>query len=238
MESEWWRGAIIYQIYPRSFYDSNQDGTGDLAGIQAKLDYIASLGVDAIWISPFFRSPMRDFGYDVSDYRAVDPIFGSNADFSALLVAAHQRGLKVIIDMVLAHTSDDHEWFRESRQNRTNTKADWYVWADPNPDGTPPNNWLAAFGGPAWQWEARRQQYYLHHFLRGQPNLNWHHPELTGAMLGEVRYWLQAGVDGLRLDAITTLSHDPQLRSNPSCKLDPKDPEFLTKSRNPFFGRP
>ena len=235
MESEWWRGAIIYQIYPRSFYDSNQDGTGDLAGIQAKLDYIASLGVDAIWISPFFRSPMRDFGYDVSDYRAVDPIFGSNADFSALLVAAHQRGLKVIIDMVLAHTSDDHEWFRESRQNRTNTKADWYVWADPNPDGTPPNNWLAAFGGPAWQWEARRQQYYLHHFLRGQPNLNWHHPELTAAMLGEVRYWLQAGVDGLRLDAITTLSHDPQLRSNPSCKLDPKDPEFLTKSRNPFF---
>jgi alpha-glucosidase len=142
MQSEWWRGAIIYQIYPRSFYDSNHDGTGDLSGIRAKLDYVASLGVDAIWISPFFKSPMRDFGYDVSDYRKVDPIFGSNADFNALVEAAHERGLKVIIDMVLAHTSDQHAWFQECRQNRTNSKADWYVWADPNPDGTPPNNWI------------------------------------------------------------------------------------------------
>ena len=235
MESEWWRGAIIYQIYPRSFYDSKRDGTGDLAGIQAKLDYVASLGVDAIWISPFFKSPMRDFGYDVSDYRAVDPIFGANADFYALMAAAHKRGLKVIVDMVLGHTSDQHAWFRESRQNRTNPKADWFVWADPNPDGTPPNNWISTFGGPAWQWEARRQQYYLHHYLRSQTNLNWHNPEVTAAMFNEVRFWLDAGVDGLRLDAITTLSHDPELRSNPADKPDPKDPEFLTKSRNPFY---
>jgi alpha-glucosidase len=235
MKSEWWRGAIIYQIYPRSFYDSNRDGTGDLAGIQAKLDYISSLGVDAIWISPFFKSPMRDFGYDVSDYREVDPLFGSNEDFYALLAAAHERDLKVIIDMVLAHTSDQHSWFQESRNSRTNPKADWYVWADPNPDGTPPNNWISPFGGPAWQWEARRQQYYLHHFLRSQPNLNWHNPEVAAAMFDEVRFWLDAGVDGLRLDAITTLSHDPGLRNNPARKPDPRDPEFLTSSRNPFY---
>jgi alpha-glucosidase len=235
MNSEWWRGAIIYQIYPRSFYDSNRDGTGDLAGIHAKLDYISSLGVDAIWISPFFKSPMRDFGYDVSDYRAVDPIFGSNEDFIALLAAAHERGLKVIIDMVLAHSSDEHSWFCESRSSRANPKADWYVWADPNPDGTHPNNWISPFGGPAWQWEPRRQQYYLHHFLRSQPNLNWQNPEVAAAMFDEVRFWLDAGVDGLRLDAITTLSHDPKLRSNPARKLDPKDPGFLAESRNPFY---
>src|SRR5262249_32975152 len=235
MEPEWWRGAIIYQIYPRSFYDSNRDGTGDLAGIQAKLDYISSLGVDAIWISPFFKSPMRDFGYDISDYRAVDPLFGSNEDFIALLGAAHQRGLKVIIDMVLAHTSDQHSWFRESCRNRTNPKADWYVWADPNPDGTPPNNWISPFGGPAWQWEARRRQFYLHHFLRGQPNLNWQNPEVSQAMFEEVRFWLAAGVDGLRLDAITSLSHDPELRNNPACELNPNDSGYATQVRNPFY---
>src|SRR5262249_18591842 len=235
MKPEWWRGAIIYQIYPRSFYDSNRDGTGDLAGIRAKLDYISSLGVDAIWISPFFKSPMRDFGYDVSDYRAVDPLFGSNEDFIALLGAAHERGLKVIIDMVLAHTSDQHSWFRESRSSRTNPKSDWYVWADANSDGTPPNNWISPFGGPAWQWEARRRQYYLHHYLREQPNLNWHNPEVAAAMFDEVRFWLDAGVDGLRLDAIPTLSHDLALQSNPARALDPKDPEFPSLSRNPFY---
>src|SRR6201987_6363698 len=165
MESEWWRGAIIYQIYPRSFFDANGDGTGDLPGIIRKLYYISGLGVDAIWISPFFKTPMRDFGYDVSDYRAVDPIFGSNADFHGLMAAAHERGLKVIIDMVLGHTSDQHAWFHESRQNRTNAKAAWFVWADPNPEGAPSNNWRSTFGGPDWQWEARRQQYYLHHYL-------------------------------------------------------------------------
>jgi alpha-glucosidase len=235
MEPEWWRGAIIYQIYPRSFCDSNGDGTGDLAGIQTKLDYVASLGVDAIWISPFFKSPMRDFGYDVSDYRAVDPIFGANEDFYSLMAAAHERGLKVIIDMVFGHTSDQHAWFCESRQDRTNAKSDWFVWADANPDGTPPNNWISTFGGPAWQWEPRRQQYYLHHYLRSQTNLNWHNPEVAAAMFNEVRFWLDAGVDGLRLDAITTLSHDPELRNNPAAKPDPQDPEFLTKSRNPFY---
>ncbi|HKM58235.1 MAG TPA: alpha-amylase family glycosyl hydrolase, partial [Chthoniobacterales bacterium] len=159
MKTEWWRGAIIYQVYPRSFQDSNGDGTGDLGGITSRLDYIASLGVDAIWISPFFKSPMRDFGYDVSDYRAVDPIFGNNADFTELLAAAHERGLKVIVDMVLAHTSDKHPWFQESCLSRSNPKSDWYVWADANPDGTPPTNWISVFGGSAWQWDARRRQY-------------------------------------------------------------------------------
>ncbi|MDQ2695684.1 MAG: alpha-glucosidase family protein [Pseudomonadota bacterium] len=211
----WWRGAVIYQIYPRSFLDANGDGIGDLPGILARLDYVKSLGVDALWISPFFKSPMKDYGYDVSDYRTVDPLFGSNADFDQIIDAAHQRGLKVMVDMVLAHTSDQHPWFQESRQSRTNPKADWYVWADPKPDGTPPNNWMAVFGGPSWKWESRRRQYYLHHFLEAQPNLNWHNPEVIDAMLGEVEFWLERGVDGLRLDAITTLVHDPQLRDNP-----------------------
>jgi alpha-glucosidase len=219
MAHPWWRGAIIYQIYPRSFLDANGDGIGDLPGVRSRLDYIASLGVDAIWISPFYRSPMKDFGYDVADYRAVDPMFGTDADFHALLADAHARGLRVIIDLVLPHSSDQHAWFQESRQSRDNPRADWYVWADPRPDGTPPNNWLAVFGGPAWQWEARRAQYYLHYFLREQPNLNWNNPAVVEAMLGEARFWLERGVDGFRLDAITTLVHDPLLRDNPP--LDP-----------------
>jgi alpha-glucosidase len=234
MKSEWWRGAIIYQVYPRSFFDANDDGTGDLAGITRKLDYIADLGVDAIWISPFFKSPMRDFGYDVADYRTVDPIFGTNSDFNALLSAAHDRGLKVIIDMVLGHTSDKHVWFQESCQSLRNPKADWYVWADPNPDGTPPNNWLSIFGGSAWQWDARRRQYYLHHYLRAQPNLNWHNQEVVDAMFGEVRFWLDAGVDGLRLDAITTLTHDPELRNNPPLNANPNETQSLPEANNPF----
>ena len=229
MESEWWRGAIIYQVYPRSFFDANDDGTGDLPGIDQKLDYISGLGVDAIWISPFFKSPMRDFGYDVADYRAVDPIFGTNSDFVSLLSLAHERGLKVIIDMVLAHTSDQHLWFKESCRNRTNEKADWYVWADPKPDGTPPNNWSSVFGGSAWQWESRRRQYYLHHYLRSQPNLNWHNPAVRAAMFQEVRFWLDAGVDGLRLDAITTLAHDLELRDNPA--RNPESERFSTLCR-------
>ena len=234
MKSEWWRGAIIYQIYPRSFFDSNEDGTGDLIGITQKLDYISHLGVDAIWISPFFKSPMRDFGYDVGDYRMVDPIFGTNSDFNALLLAAHEKGLKVIIDMVMGHTSDQHLWFQESRQNLTNPKANWYVWAEPKADGTPPNNWLSVFGGSAWQWHAGRKQYYLHHYLRGQPNLNWHNQEVVDAMFGEVRFWLDAGVDGLRLDAITTLTHDPELRDNPPLNPDPSDTKLLPGANNPF----
>jgi alpha-glucosidase len=234
MKSEWWRGAIIYQVYPRSFFDANDDGTGDMAGITRKLDYIADLGVDAIWISPFFKSPMRDFGYDVADYRTVDPIFGTNSDFNALLSAAHERDLKVIIDMVLGHTSDKHLWFQESCQSLTNPRADWYVWADPNPDGTPPNNWLSIFGGSAWQWDARRRQYYLHHYLRAQPNLNWHNQEVVDAMFGEVRFWLDAGVDGLRLDAITTLTHDPELRNNPPINANPNETKSLPEANNPF----
>jgi alpha-glucosidase len=234
MKSEWWRGAIIYQVYPRSFFDANDDGTGDLAGITRKLDYIADLGVDAIWISPFFKSPMRDFGYDVADYRTVDPIFGTNSDFNSLLSAAHERDLKVIIDMVLGHTSDKHLWFQESCQSLRNPKADWYVWADPNPDGTPPNNWLSIFGGSAWQWDARRRQYYLHHYLRAQPNLNWHNQEVVDAMFGEVRFWLDAGVDGLRLDAITTLTHDPELRNNPPLNANSNETKALPEANNPF----
>jgi len=216
MDHPWWRGAIIYQIYPRSFRDSNGDGIGDLPGIIAGLDHVAELGVDAIWISPFFRSPMKDYGYDVADYRSVDPIFGTDADADRLIAAAHERGLRVLIDLVLPHSSDQHPWFVESRSSRDNPKADWYVWADAKPDGSPPNNWLAVFGGPSWQWEVRRQQYYLHHFLREQPNLNWHNPAVADAMLAEARSWLDRGVDGFRLDAISTLVHDPLLPDNPA----------------------
>ncbi len=212
----WWRGAVIYQIYPRSFQDSNGDGIGDLPGILDRLDYVASLGVDAIWISPFFKSPMADFGYDIADYRDVDPMFGTLDDFDRLVAKAHALGLKVIIDQVLSHTSIEHAWFKESRQSRDNPKADWYVWADPKPDGTPPNNWLSLFGGCAWQWEPRREQYYLHNFLVSQPDLNFHNPDVQQATLDNVRFWLERGVDGLRLDAINFCFHDRQLRDNPA----------------------
>ncbi|EQD65726.1 oligo-1,6-glucosidase, partial [mine drainage metagenome] len=211
----WWRGAVIYQIYPRSFLDSDGNGVGDLPGILARLDYIASLGVDAIWIAPFFKSPMADFGYDIADYHAVDPLFGTLHDFDRLLAAAHARGLRVMIDQVLSHTSIEHAWFRESRQSRDNPKADWYVWADAKPDGTPPNNWLSIFGGPAWTWEPRRQQYYLHNFLDAQPDLNFHNPMVRAAALDNVRFWLERGVDGVRLDAINFCFHDALLRDNP-----------------------
>ena len=180
-DADWWRGAVIYQVYPRSFADTNGDGIGDLAGVLAQLDYIASLGVDAIWLSPFFKSPMKDFGYDVSAYRQVDPIFGTLEDFDRLVAAAHERGLRIIIDQVLNHTSDQHAWFQQSRGSRDNAKADWYVWAEPKPDGTPPNNWLSIFGGSAWQWEPRRGQYYLHNFLVSQPDLNYHNPAVRRA---------------------------------------------------------
>lgn len=211
----WWRGATIYQIYPRSFLDTNGDGIGDLPGIVAKLEYVASLGVDAIWVSPFFKSPMADFGYDIADYRAVDPVFGTLADFDRLVAAAHGLGLKVIIDQVLSHTSDQHAWFQESRQSRTNPKSDWYVWADARADGTPPNNWLSIFGGVAWTWEPRRGQYYLHNFLSKQPDLNFHNPDVLRASLDNLRFWLERGVDGVRLDAINFCFHDKLLRDNP-----------------------
>jgi len=211
----WWRGAAIYQIYPRSFADTNGDGIGDLKGITARLDYVASLGVDAIWLSPFFTSPMRDFGYDVADFCAVDPVFGSLGDFDALVERAHGLKLKVIIDQVYSHSSDQHAWFQESRSSRSNDKTDWYVWADAKPDGSPPNNWQSVFGGPAWTWDGRRGQYYLHNFLPDQPDLNVHNPAVQDALLDVARFWLERGVDGFRIDAINFAMHDPQLRDNP-----------------------
>ncbi len=212
---DWWRGAVIYQIYPRSYSDSNGDGIGDLPGIISKLDYVASLGVDAIWISPFFKSPMKDFGYDISDYRDVDPIFGSIDDFRNLMNEAHKRGLKVILDQVWSHTSDQHDWFKESRMNKNNAKSDWYIWADSKPDGTPPNNWLSIFGGPAWTWDTRRQQYYCHHFLSTQPALNLWNPKVREAILNTARFWFEMGVDGFRLDVINCALAHPELNHNP-----------------------
>lgn len=214
-DPDWWRGAVIYQIYPRSFQDSNGDGIGDLAGIVARVPYIASLGVDAIWISPFFTSPMKDFGYDVSNYCDVDPMFGTLSDFDAVIRTAHDHGVRVMIDLVLSHTSDQHPWFTESRASRNNPRSDWYVWAEPKPDGTPPNNWLSIFGGPAWQWNAERQQYYLHNFLTSQPDLNFHCDAVQDALLDVARFWLKRGVDGFRLDTINFYVHDAQLRNNP-----------------------
>jgi alpha-glucosidase len=229
----WWRGATIYQIYPRSFLDTNGDGVGDLPGIIERLDYVATLGVDAVWISPFFKSPMADFGYDIADYRAVDPLFGTLADFDRLVAKAHALGLKVVIDQVPSHTSDQHPWFEESRQSRDNPKSDWYVWADAKPDGTPPNNWLSIFGGVAWHWEPRRGQYYLHNFLAQQPDLNFHNRDVQRATLDNMRFWLGRGVDGLRLDAINFCFHDARLRDNPPRpKRERKATGF--KSDNPY----
>ena len=211
----WWKGAVIYQIYPRSFADSNGDGIGDLKGATAHLDHVASLGCDVVWISPFFTSPMKDFGYDVADYCDVDPIFGSLADFDALVDRAHQLGLKVMIDQVYSHSSDEHPWFLESRSSHDNPKADWYVWADPKADGSPPNNWQSVFGGPSWTWDARREQYYHHSFLKEQPQLNLHNAEVQDALLAVAKFWLDRGVDGFRLDALNFAMHDPSLRDNP-----------------------
>ena len=219
-DQPWWRGATIYQIYPRSFQDSDGDGVGDLAGIVARLDHIAALGVDAIWISPSFPSPMRDFGYDVSDYCGVDPLFGTMADFDTLVEETHTRGLKIIVDQVYAHTSDLHPWFAESRSGKCNSKSNWYVWEDPRPDGTPPNNWQSVFGGPAWTWDARRRQYYMHTFLKEQPQLNVHDAQVQDALLGAMRFWLDRGVDGFRLDALNHSMHDPLLRDNPPAPDD------------------
>ena len=211
----WWRGGVIYQIYPRSYADSNGDGIGDLPGITGKLEYVARLGVDAIWLSPFFKSPMKDFGYDISDYCDVDPMFGTLDDIRALVKRAHELGLKVMIDQVLSHTADTHPWFVESRSSRDNPKADWYVWADCKQDGNPPNNWLSIFGGSAWQWDTRRCQYYMHNFLTSQPDLNFHNPEVQDALLDTVKFWLELGVDGYRLDTVNFYVHDAKLRDNP-----------------------
>ena len=225
--AEWWQGATIYQIYPRSFQDTTGNGIGDLAGITRRLDYVADLGVDAIWISPFVKSPMLDFGYDVSDYLAVDPMFGSLEDFRVLLDEAHKRGLKVMMDQVLSHTSNQHPWFLESREGRDNPKADWYVWADPKPGGTPPNNWLSIFGGSSWQWEPRRNQYYLHNFLREQPDLNFHCAEVQDALLEVCRFWFEMGVDGFRLDVCAFYVHDKELRDNPPNTVEKVGSHFM-----------
>jgi alpha-glucosidase len=233
LDKDWWRGAVIYQIYPRSFQDSNGDGIGDLPGITRRLDHVAGLGADAIWISPFFTSPMKDFGYDVSDYCDIDPMFGTLGDFDALVAEAHRLGLRVMIDLVLSHSSDQHPWFKESRKDRTNAKADWYVWADPKPDGTPPNNWLSIFGGSAWAWEGRRMQYYLHNFLTSQPDLNFHEPAVQDALLDVARFWLERGVDGFRLDTINFYFADKLLRDNPALPPEKRN-DSIAPSVNPY----
>lgn len=218
--NDWWKGAVIYQVYPRSFQDTTGDGYGDLAGVTKRLDYISSLGVDAIWLSPFFTSPMADMGYDVSDYCNVDPMFGTLADFDELVAQAHRLGLKVIIDQVISHTSDEHPWFVDSRTSRTNSKADWYVWANPKPDGTAPNNWMSIFGGPGWEWDGVRKQYYMHNFLASQPDLNFHNPDVQDALLASVKFWLDRGVNGFRLDTVNYYFHDKLLRNNPPLAED------------------
>ena len=213
--SRWWQRGIIYQIYPRSFADGNGDGIGDLQGILDKLDYLEWLGVDALWLSPIYPSPMIDFGYDVSDYTGVDPIFGALEDLDVLLASAHRRGLKVILDFVPNHTSDQHPWFVESRSSRHHEKREWYIWRDPAPDGGPPNNWLSTFGGSAWEWDAKTEQYYYHAYLKQQPDLNWRHPAVRDAMHGVMRFWLDRGVDGFRVDVIWHLIKDEEFRCNP-----------------------
>ncbi|MCS6835755.1 MAG: alpha-amylase family glycosyl hydrolase [Anaerolineae bacterium] len=220
MSKHWWQTGVVYQIYPRSFKDDNGDGVGDLPGIISKLDYLNdgtpnSLGVDAIWISPFYPSPMKDFGYDVADYCDVNPLFGTLDDFDRLLAEAHKRGIRVIIDWVPNHTSDEHPWFIESRSSRDNPKADWYFWRDAKPDGSLPNNWGSHFGGPAWSYDATRSQYYLHQFDPGQPDLNWRNPQVKAAMLDVLRFWLARGVDGFRMDVVYMIMKHPDLPDQP-----------------------
>ena len=231
---KWWESAVIYQIYPRSFNDSNSDGIGDLQGITERLDYISGLGVDAIWISPFFKSPQKDFGYDVSDYCDINPDYGTLDDFDALIAKAHDLGLKVMIDIVPAHCSDRHPWFEESRQSRDNPKADWFHWVDPNDDGTVPTNWLSFFGGAAWSWEPRRQQYYLHNFLSSQPNLNHANDAVRTALTDVARFWFDRGVDGFRLDAVHTINGDiPPYKNN--LAKDDFVLGVLPQQQQPFF---
>lgn len=210
MEPLWWQRGIVYQVYPRSFMDSNGDGVGDLAGILSRLDYLRELGVDALWLSPIYPSPMKDFGYDVADYCGIDPIFGTPADFDRLVAAAHARGLKLILDFVPNHTSDQHPWFVESRASRKNAKRDWYLWRDR------PNNWRSNFGGPAWTFDVKTGQYYYHAFLPEQPDLNWRNPEVVEAMLGVLGFWLERGVDGFRVDVLWHLAKDEGFADNPA----------------------
>ncbi|ADV68457.1 alpha-amylase family glycosyl hydrolase [Deinococcus maricopensis] len=214
-ELKWWQRGVIYQIYPRSYQDSNGDGVGDLRGITARLDYLATLGIEAVWLSPIFTSPMKDFGYDVADYCNVDPLFGTLDDFDDLVRAAHDRGLKVMLDFVPNHSSDEHPWFLESRSSRTSARRDWYIWRDPAPDGGPPNNWKSFFGGDAWTYDDTTGQYYLHQFLTGQPELNWANPDVRRAMSDVLRFWMRRGVDGFRVDVIWLLAKDPTFANEP-----------------------
>ena len=211
----WWRSGVIYQVYPRSYQDTNGDGVGDLPGITSRLDYLKELGVDAAWCSPFYPSPMADFGYDVADYTDVDPLFGTMADFDALLAGCHARGLKLILDFVPNHTSNQHPWFQESRSSTTSAKRDWYLWRDAAPGGGVPNNWMASFGGSGWEWDEATRQYYFHSFLKEQPDLNWWNPEVKAAIFAAMRFWLAKGVDGFRMDVLWLLIKDDQFRNNP-----------------------
>ena len=220
--TEWWRDAVVYQIYPRSFQDDNGEGVGDLNGITRRLPHVAELGADCVWLSPIFVSPQDDMGYDVSNYTDVDPLFGTLADFDTLIATAHDLGLKVIVDQVLSHTSDQHDWFKQSRTSRENAKADWYVWADPLADGSPPTNWHSHFGGPAWEFDPQRGQYYLHNFLASQPDLNFHNPDVIAAILDTCKFWLDRGLDGFRLDTVNYYFHDQKLRSNPAANAAPQ----------------
>jgi alpha-glucosidase len=214
-KKQWWKHGVIYQIYPRSFQDTNADGIGDLNGIIQRLDYLQDLGIDGIWLSPIMPSPDADFGYDVSDYHTIDPKYGNLQDFDRLLKEAHKRGIHILMDLVLNHTSDQHRWFQESRMSRTNPYHDWYIWRDASPDGSAPNNWKSAFGGPAWEFDEKRGQYYLHLFTKEQPDLNWRNPDVRAAMLDIFRYWLDKGVDGFRLDVFNAWYKDAELRDNP-----------------------
>lgn len=233
VDKDWWRGAVIYQVYPRSYQDSNHDGIGDLAGIKDRLAHIAELGADAVWISPFFKSPMKDFGYDVSDYKDIDPMFGDLPSFDELIEHAHALDLKVMIDLVMSHTSDQHSWFAQSSSSRDNERHDWYVWADGKPDGSPPNNWLSIFGGPGWSWHSTRCQYYQHNFLNSQPDLNFHNRDVQDAMLDVVRFWLDRGVDGFRLDTINFYFCDDQLRDNPALPPEERNADIAPEV-NPY----
>ena len=236
---DWWKHAVFYQIYPRSFYDSNNDGIGDLNGVIEKLDYFndgqgGGLGIDAIWFSPIFKSPQRDFGYDTSDYCDIDPGYGTLADYDRLVEECHRRGFRIVLDLVLNHSSDLHPWFQESKQDRTNPKQDWYVWVDPKDDGSVPNNWLSLFGGKAWTFNEARGQYYMHSFLKEQPDLNWYNPEVREELAKVVRFWMTRGTDGFRMDTVNFFAYDQQLRDNP--QRDPSEP-ILEKgqAKNPYF---
>jgi alpha-glucosidase len=222
----WWKRGVVYQVYPWSFQDTDGDGMGDIPGILSRLDHLQGLGVDAVWLSPVFSSPMKDFGYDISDYCDVDPRFGTLADLDRLIADLHRRGMKLILDFVPNHTSDQHAWFRESASSRDNPKADWYLWHDPAPDGGPPNNWRSMFGGIGWEWSEARRQYYYHAFLKEQPDLNWRNPAVVAAMHDVLRFWLRRGVDGFRVDVIWHLLKDPDWRDNPpNPNWTPAEPE-------------